>query len=103
MVSDAVLRRKLFQASTQHTPRLRRFDHENGSWMALVGCKCGWNGIQIHEHQMDELVAAVRSAYEIDQLALSRLEMLVEDFPANAVPTVPIAEIKNILMGDVIV
>jgi hypothetical protein len=52
---------------------------------------------------MDELVKAVREAFAADQLALSRFEMLVEDHPTDAVPTVSIAEIKSILMGDVIV
>ncbi len=109
-VPDAVLRRKLFQASSQHTPVLQRADLNNpvgtfGSGWAKISCRCGWDGpgIALHEHQMDELVKAVREAFAADQLALSRFEMLVEDHPTDAVPTVSIAEIKSILMGDVIV
>ncbi len=57
MVSDALLRRKLFQASTDHTARIRIA----GDSARLLGCRCGWVGIALHEHQMDELVRAVRS------------------------------------------
>jgi hypothetical protein len=102
-VPDAVLRRKLFQASSQHQPVLQRAQSAGAGW-AKISCRCGnWTGIALHEHQMDELVRAVREAFAADQLALSRFEMLVEDHPTDAVPTVSIAEIKSILMGDVIV
>ncbi len=101
-VPDAVLRRKLFVASSQHQPVLQRAQSAGPGWSKVV-CRCGWAGIALHEHQMDELVRAVREAFAADQLALSRFEMLVEDHPTDAVPTVSIAEIKSILMGDIIV
>jgi hypothetical protein len=107
-VPDAVLRRKLFQASSQHTPVLQRADLNNpvgtfGSGWAKISCRCGWDGpgIALHEHQMDELVKAVRSAYAADQLALTRLSMLVTDHPDDAVPTVSLETVQAILSGDV--
>ncbi len=104
-VPDAVLRRKLFQASTEHRPvfeSVKLSNEVHGSWMR-VSCSCGWggSGLALHEHQMDELVKAVRSAYAADQLALSRLTMLVEDFPDDAVPTISIARVQAILSGDI--
>ncbi len=107
-VPDAVLRRKLYQASSRHTPVLQRADLDNpvgtfGSGWAKISCRCGWDGpgIGLHEHQMDELVKAVREAFAADQLALTRLNMLVTDHPDDVVPTVSIATVQAILSGDV--
>jgi acyl-CoA thioesterase len=62
-VSDAVLRRKLYQASTDHTARYVRVFRSYGDGWLLAGCRCGWSGSALHEHQMDEMVKAVRAAY----------------------------------------
>jgi hypothetical protein len=99
-VPDAVLRRKLFVASSQHQPVLQRAQSAGPGWSKVV-CRCGWAGIALHEHQMDVLVAAVREAYAPDHLVLSRLKMLVEDYPDDAVPTVSLETIEMILSGDV--